>query len=221
MTTKPITRIAKDKTTAVTEYDRLLEILTTTEGATWVFSDSARRNCEGAVGWVWMEGNGLIPARRGIAIHGKYDSVKIELAAIKCTMDDVVIRKVKKCILFTDCIPAVRMIDAMQKEGDGAGIWNILVPIMNQLDEVAIHWIPGHIGIDGNEAADKVAGDHINENVQPGRWVEWDEVADNGGRVRGLRSEEWITWHHEQGHEYYKRKPTKPKHLKGLTRLDA
>ena len=57
MTTRPVTRIAKDKTPAVSEYTELMEILTTTEGASWVYSDGARRNGKGAVGWVWMEGN--------------------------------------------------------------------------------------------------------------------------------------------------------------------
>ena len=221
MTTRPVTRIAKDKTAAVNEYTELMEILTVTEGASWVYSDGARRNGKGAVGWIWMEGNGLITARSGIAIHGKYDSVKIELAAIACAMEDAVARGVKKCVLFTDCIPAIRTINSMRKEGQGAGIWNILVPIMNQLDDVRIHWTPRHIGIDGNEAADKVAGEHIDENVQPGRWIGWDEVDDNGGRANDRKSAEWMSWHQEQGHEYYKRRPTKPNHLKGMTRLDA
>jgi len=46
-------------------------------------------------------------------------------------------------------------------------------------------------------------------------------VADNGGRAIDLKSEEWMSWHMEQGHDYYKRRPTKPNHLKGLTRLNA
>jgi len=95
-----------------------------------------------------------------------YDSVRIELAAITCAMEDAVMKKVKNCTLFMDCIPAIRTINSMQKEGQAAGIWNIMVPIINQLDEVRIHWTPGHIGIEGNEAADKVAGEHIDENVQ-------------------------------------------------------
>jgi len=181
MTTRPVTKIAKDKVAAVKEYTELMEILTTTAGASWVYSDSARRNGKGAVGWVWMKGDGLITTERGIAIHRKYDSVRIELAAIACAMEDAVMRKVKIYTLFTDCIPAIRTINSMQKEGQGARIWNILVPIMNQLDKVRIHWTPGHIRINGNEAADKVAGEHIDENVQPSRWIGWDEVADNGG----------------------------------------
>ena len=221
MTTRPVTNIAKDKSAAVKGHTEMMEILTTTEGASWVYSDGARRNGKGAVGWVWMEGEGLITAKRGIAIHGKYDSVRIELAAIACAMDDAVLKKVKKCILFTDCIPAIRAINSMQDEGKGAGIWNILVPIMNQLESVEIHWTPGHVGIEGNEAGDKTAGEHIDENVQLGRWNGWDEVADEGGRAKDLRLEEWSSWYTEQGHEYYKRKPAKPRHLKGLSRQDA
>jgi len=193
MTTRPVTRIAKNKTAAVADYDKLMETLTTPEGATLMFSDGARRNRKGAVGWVWIEGKGLITARRGIAIHGEYNSVKIELAAIKCALDNAVMRKVKKCTLLTDCIPAIRTIDLMQDEGVAAGIWDIMVPTINQLEEVTTQWIPGNIGVEGNEAADKVAGEHIQENVQLGRWIGWDKVADNGGRARNLRSEEWTT----------------------------
>jgi len=36
MTTRPVTRIAKDKVAAVNEYTEIMEILTTTEGTSWV-----------------------------------------------------------------------------------------------------------------------------------------------------------------------------------------
>ena len=39
--------------------------------------------------------------------------------------------------------------------------------------------------------------------------------------LRMWKEEEWKTWHEKQGHDYYERSPAKPKHLKGLTRLDC
>ena len=39
--------------------------------------------------------------------------------------------------------------------------------------------------------------------------------------IKEWKREEWLKWHKEEGHDYYGRSPGKPKHLKGLSRLDC
>ena len=39
--------------------------------------------------------------------------------------------------------------------------------------------------------------------------------------IKEWKRSEWKRWHKEEGHDYYKRSPKKPKHLKGLLRLDC
>jgi len=38
--------------------------------------------------------------------------------------------------------------------------------------------------------------------------------------AKELRATEWAHWHATEGHSYYNRSPKKPRHLRGLSRLD-
>jgi len=38
--------------------------------------------------------------------------------------------------------------------------------------------------------------------------------------ARDLQQTEWPHWHKAEGHDYYDRTPKKPRHLRGLSRLD-
>ncbi|KAG0136020.1 hypothetical protein HOY82DRAFT_600244 [Tuber indicum] len=42
----------------------------------------------------------------------------------------------------------------------------------------------------------------------------------NSMLARVLRKKEWDAWHREEGHDYYRRMPQRPVHLKGLLRWD-
>ena len=51
--------------------------------------------------------------------------------------------------------------------------------------------------------------------------MDMDYEEDSSSLIREWKKEEWIKWHADQGHEYYETTLRKPKHLKGLSRLDC
>ena len=70
--------------------------------------------------------------------------------------------------------------------------------------------------------ADRVAKEMRNRMLErEGRWTIMDYEEGEKVLIREWKEEEWRKWHMENGHEYYERKPKKPKYLKGLTRTDC
>lgn len=60
-----------------------------------------------------------------------------------------------------------------------------------------------------------------NKRLEEGRWKQVDYEENSSSLIKEWKREEWLKWHKEQGHDYYERNPNKPKHLKGLSRLDC
>ena len=102
----------------------------------------------------------------------------------------------EEVVIFTDSLSAVQAIDA----GESKARPNLTIEIINNIDELAkngkqceIHWIPSHVGVEGNEAADILAKEstthaivdvHVNPELQ-------DIYADIEMRINSLWQTRW------------------------------
>ncbi|KAG0136239.1 hypothetical protein HOY82DRAFT_536349 [Tuber indicum] len=135
-----------------------------------------------------MEGDGLEKSSWKERVLDEFDISKTELAAVILALEDAVLKKEKKEVVFTDSQSAARRIEGMEDEGDKAGLWEIAVPVMNELEEFQIVWIGGHQGIYyGNEIADGLARRGLEGGIDWGRWERWKGVEDGGGLEKELR----------------------------------
>jgi len=121
--------------------------------------------------------------------------------------------------VYTNCVPALRMIDTMTSLGDSAGLWDMFVPILNKFESVLMSWVPGHRGIHSNELVDMTARNALTP-LEEWRWVGLYFGIGQSEKARSAMSDKWFAWHHDEGHSYYTRKPWKPSHLRPLTRMD-
>jgi len=84
-----------------------------------------------------------------------------------------------------------------------------------------MNWIPGYRGVYRNEAADRVAKAYRNRGLNAnGRWKEVDYDVDQATLLREIRAAKWQEMHDKGGYDYYRRNPGKPRHMKGLSRMD-
>src|SRR5207302_10339782 len=123
--------------------------------------------------------------------------------------------------LFLDCVPALILIENMMSDGDSAEMWEVLVQLLNEFTSVIFGWVPGHMGILGNEAVDQRARSSVGQQPRPALWDGVSFGIGHAALARELRREEWEDWHGREGHEYYARGPRPPRHLRGLSRMDS
>ena len=60
-----------------------------------------------------------------------------------------------------------------------------------------------------------------NRRLEEGRWKQFDYEENSSSLIKEWKREEWLKWHKEQGHDYYKRNQNKLRHLNGLSSLDC
>jgi len=155
----------------------------------------------------------------GISVPPSWSIVECELFAILGGLRSIPNTYAGTVCIYSDCVPALWMIDAMKPLGDSVGLWDIFTPILNRFESVSMSWVPGHHGIHGKELVDTAP----RNAVTPLKAWRWDGLCFGIGQLemaRTARSDEWLKWHREEGHSYYTRKPRKPSHLKKLTRMD-
>src|SRR5207253_10098767 len=120
-----------------------------------------------------------------------------------------------------DLVSGLLLIENMMSEGSLGEMVVVMGPLLNGVTTVGFGWVPGHMGILGNEVVDQRAKSSVGQQLRP---VLWDGVSFGIGHAalaQELRKEEWETWHGREGHEYYARGPRPPRHLRGLSRMDS
>ena len=185
-----------------------------------VYPDGSKNPSGGraSVAWVTFE-VGIAGVPYGISVLPSWSIVECELFAMLGGLRSILSTYAGTVHVYSDCVPALRMIDAMTPLSDSAGLWDMFTPLLNRFESVSISWVPGQCGIHGNEPVDTAARNAIT----PLETWRWDGLCFGIGQLevaRTARSDEWSKWHREEGHSYYTRKSRKPSHLKKLTRID-
>ena len=99
-----------------------------------------------------------------IGTESSHNVYAAELAAIKLAVGIVQTAPTayEKCVIFADSQPAIKAITKPRQQSKQS----ILVSVIDALEElraqqpdikISIVWVPGHVGVAGNEEADKAA----------------------------------------------------------------
>jgi len=215
--------IVKDSKEMAREWyqEKVEEVSSTGERRNWVYTDGSKKEGRAAIAWTWMTGDGAVEGTSNMAVNGRYNIDKIEMMAIAMALTDAKMRGIRRCWV-TDSQSASMAIRNMENEDSNtAGLWDIMAPILNDLEEVSIGWIPAHCGILGNEMSDKSSKMGLSKLWDRGDNLCWEDYNDGNGMEKDMMRKEWSLWHKEEGHDYYKRERKTMSHLKELSRLDA
>ena len=64
----------------------------------------------------------------------------------------------EQLFIYSDCQPTLKLIRSMSPTGERAAIWHMFAPALNSIPTaVTFGWSPGHVGILGNELANRAA----------------------------------------------------------------
>jgi len=210
--------IPADKQTGLTEGQRTIDSLA--HSATMVgFVDGSNRGT--GCGCAWIAFRGSVELRKGSAgLPLDWDINSCELFAILSLLRDILALSPRDVLVLSDSQVAVKALRDMECSGTSSGIWQAFAPLMSQIPNLIIRWIPGHMGILGNEITDRLAKMACELALEPGRFQDVDFGFGCYAPVRERRLAQWRFWHTEQGHVYYQGTPRDFKHLRRLTRLD-
>ena len=218
--TKPRFDIEKDKNKEITDHSNGWE--NKPEHELWVYTDGLKNKEEAAIAWVLMGGEDLVEEENGRRVPGEWNITKSEICAIGIALRDMKKLGKKKIRVFSDSMSGIIMMKEMRSKGESASLWDTMTDIFNEWEQVRITWVPGHVRIEGKQIADKIAKGMRNRTLEAeGRWKKVDYEENSSSLIEEWKREEWLKWHEENSHEYYERTPKKPKHLKGLSRLDC
>lgn len=123
----------------------------------WVYTDGSKKDNEAEISWVLMGEDELAEEENGIRVPGDWHITKIEICAMGMALRDM--RKVgkRKIRIFSASLSGIILIKDMECEGEKVAIWDKLTDVINKWEEVKFTWIPGHVDIEGNKIADRVA----------------------------------------------------------------
>ena len=218
LTTDPRCFVAPDKAIGELEGRQIIKSLESTQTVV-AFVDGSNKGTGCGCAWVAYKGHTEI--RIGSArLPDDWNINSCELFAILSLLRDLVALRHPSLAVFSDSQFAVKAIRDMQPVGESSGIWHAFAPLISRFNEVTIRWIPGHVGILGNEITDRLAKRACDIRLEPGRIAGVDFGFGAYARFRELRLATWRTWHAEEGHTYYRGIPRDFRHLRLLSRLD-
>ena len=86
-----------------------------------------------------------------------WDINSCELFAILSLLPDMLALPYKDVVVLSDSQMAIKALSDMQRAGESSGIWHVFAPLISQFSSVTLRWIPGHMGILGNDITDQLA----------------------------------------------------------------
>jgi len=140
--------------------------------------------------------------------------------AIVSLLRDLLALPLSPLVVFSDSQFSIRQISDMKAEGCSSGIWHTFASLLSNFPDISFRWIPGHVGILGNEMTDKLAKWACELVLEPGRISAVDFGFGSYAPIREQRLACWRQWHEHEGHGYYRSSPKDFRHLRTLTRLD-
>ena len=103
--------------------------------------------------------------------EGKYrvsdevSTLQTELQAIRLVLESRHTPPNKQVVIFTDSLSAIKVLDRTTAEPQNIELVNKIITAASNYDRaVEIHWIPSHIGLDGNERADELANEGLSHD---------------------------------------------------------
>jgi len=218
-TTVPSFNVSKGKELAARLFYEAYEEAVLIPDLIMIYTDGSKSDKGTVVAWTTEE-CGMTKGARAFATPSSWSIVECEIFAIIAALRDVHSEFHGVVIIVSDCIPAIMCIAQMESEGESAGMWDVLTPLFNRFSGVGICWIPGHHGIAGNEMSDAKAKEAVGGPLHVRNWAGVVLGLGHAMVARELRATEWAHWHRSEGHGYYARSPKKPRHLRGLSRVD-
>ena len=86
-----------------------------------------------------------------------------ELYAIKYALEAVSSHRLKDIIIYSDSRSALEAIKAYHPENNLVSLIQLSIhKLIKKRISVTLCWVPGHVGLQGNEKADKAAKEAIN-----------------------------------------------------------
>jgi len=213
----PTCLIVQDKELALTHHGVLWDQNLDTDRHVF-YTDGSSSGGRSGAGYVCYE-RGLRVDPVSIRLPGDWCALECEIYALLralASVDDL-----SEITGFMDCLPVIEMVGKLWDVRRNAAFANLFAPILNRIGPVTLVWIPGYRGVGGNVVADQAATDGCFRAVDG---VAGEGVAmnvRNDAIAKELRKDEWLAWHAQEGHDYYRRLPAKPRHLRGLLRWDV
>ena len=215
-TNVPDTEIIRGKDLAIARHDVLWEEYMDMDVHV-IYTDGSSSEGKSGAGWVCYDrGLRMDPGSDGLP--GGWCALECEIWAVFRALS--LLEDRLPSVVFTDCLPVVEILGMLGSVGRNHGLAVMFAPVLERIGAVKLFWIPGHMGVGGNELVDKAAKAGRCKEVVRGACDVRMGVG-NDLLARKMRSEEWLGWHRGQGHDYYGRLPRSPRHLRGLLRWDA
>jgi len=109
--------VGVDKQQERSNHDRIVEELSTTIGARWVYTNAWRTNGRNALGWAWATTDCAIFQSCGTARIGELDIITCEMMAMQSAMVEGHQWGLKNITILLDCRPAVLRIEGLKLTG--------------------------------------------------------------------------------------------------------
>jgi len=153
LTRAPVVTMGTNKDVVCMAHVDMLETWTGDPGMI-LYTDGSKNSSAGkaSVAWVFFKG-GMAGAPYDISVPPSSSIVECELFEMLGGLRSLPITYTGTVAVYSDCVPALWMMDAMKPLGDSAGLWDMFVPELNRFKSVSMSWVPGHRGIRGNEVA--------------------------------------------------------------------